>query len=85
MGNGTAAVKSTWTESDEDTWNRSFNVHQSQDLPEMYTERYYECMSEGLDSVADMFKTMKEFNSVSKEDRDKIEKFLALVEQEIYV
>tara|TARA_R110002020_G_scaffold7402_3_gene31168 strand:+ start:952 stop:1887 length:936 start_codon:yes stop_codon:yes gene_type:complete len=85
MGNGTASVKSTWTESDEDTWNKSFNVHQSQDLPEMYTEGYYECMSEGLDSVADMFKTMKEFNSVSKEDRDKIEKFLALVEQEIYV
>ena len=91
MGNGTAAVKSTWTESDENNWNNSFNLNgslnseETYDLPELYSEKYYECMSDGLNSVADMFKTMKEFNSVSKEDRDKIEKFLAIVEQEIYV
>ncbi len=85
MGNGTASIKSSWTEAEENTWNRSFNVLDTNNLPELYSEDYYNCMSQGFESVNEMFKNMKEFNSIDTKDIEKIQMFLDLVEQEIYV
>ena len=72
-------------EAEENTWNRSFNVLDTNSLPEPYTEDYYNCMSQGFESVNEMFKNMKEFNSIDEKDIEKIQMFLDLVEQEIYV
>tara|TARA_B100001059_G_C17826449_1_gene581695 strand:+ start:728 stop:1702 length:975 start_codon:yes stop_codon:yes gene_type:complete len=93
-GWGTAGLTS-WSKADDDAWNRSWNIEpeakqdtkpevKETDTIDWYSEDWYEVMAEGLDVVSDLFKEIKEFNSISSNDIAKVERFIELVEQEIY-
>ena len=78
-------LETSWDKADKEEWNKKFEIEEEDDSPELYSEDYYNSMSLGFEAVVDMFKAMKEFESVAPDDINKIELFLKLVEQEIYV
>lgn len=88
----TKGYSKSWSKEDEDAWNRSWNIEPTQDVESVdvdeytdwYSDDWYTMMQEGLDAVSDIIKDAKSYNSIPAKDEAKIDKFLKLVEQEVY-
>ena len=83
----------SWSKADDDAWNRSWNIEpvkeekkeeEEEEFIDRYSDDWYSVMQVGLDLVTDMFKEVKTFNTLDADSTANIEKFIKLVEQEIY-
>ena len=81
----------SWSKADDDAWSRSWNIEpegekkeEEEEYIDWYSDDWYTVMQEGLDLVTDMFKEVNTFNTLDADSTTKIEKFIQLVEQEVY-
>jgi hypothetical protein len=87
----TTSYSNSWSRKDEDAWNRSWGVEsvkeekkEEEEYVDWYSDDWYTLMADGFDLVTDMFKEVKQYNTLNAEDEKKIDVFLKLVEQEVY-
>ena len=73
-----------WEDDDKDTVQINGVSDDEERYTDFYSEKWYAAMQDGLQVVESMFRDMKDLNCIDEKDIERMEKFIELVEMEVY-